>query len=81
MRDSKLAPLSYKSELLQLQPTSVLFEMDKLTNGMSECRLISCVSLPVHVGEEDRSATAKPKSTGLSIIYNTVNRSKLITPY
>jgi hypothetical protein len=36
VRDWKRAPLSYKSELLQLQPTSVLFEMNKLASGMSE---------------------------------------------
>jgi len=56
MRDSKQAPLSYKLELLQLQLTSVLFVTDKLTNGLSECRFIWCVSLRVCVGRKDRTA-------------------------
>ena len=64
MRDSKRAILSYKSGLLQLQPTSVLFVMDKLTNGMSECCFISCVGLRVHVDEEERRATGPPGKSG-----------------
>ena len=64
MRDSKRAILSYKSGLLQLQPTSVLFVMDKLTNGMSECCFISCVGLRVHVGGEERRAIGPPDKSG-----------------
>ena len=64
VRGSKRAPFSYKSELLQLQSTSVLFAMNKLKNGMSECCFISCVSLHVDVGEKERRASAPLDKSG-----------------
>jgi len=64
VRGSKREPFSYKSELLQLQTTSIVFVMNKLKNGMSECCFISCVSLHVHVGDKERRASAPPDKSG-----------------